>query len=336
MFIDEVLKYQSVAIVGLAKNAGKTECLNYIIDQAYGKGKRLALTSIGIDGESSDQVTHTPKPEIRIHPEMLFITSEKHYQARQTVAEILTIGDQHTALGRLVTARALTPGKVLLSGPSDTTALKQTIEQATRQGADVVLVDGALSRLSLGSPAVTDALVLATGAAVSANIPQLVRKTKYVYDLIRLEAVEENLARQLMPVEKGIWAIDREGRLHDLEIPSALMLEKYRDKLFSRGHTLFVAGVISDQLLKFLRAQKEAADICLIMKDFSKMFASMENYYAFLKKGGSIRVVQQSKLLAVCINPYSPEGYLLDSDQLRAAMEKELKVRVYDVKKVVG
>ena len=26
MFIEEILKYNSIAIVGLAKNAGKTEC----------------------------------------------------------------------------------------------------------------------------------------------------------------------------------------------------------------------------------------------------------------------------------------------------------------------
>lgn len=52
---------------------------------------------------------------------------------------------------------------------------------------DTTIVDGALSRLSLSSPAVTEAMVLATGAALSCNIPQLVRKTKYVYDLICLD-----------------------------------------------------------------------------------------------------------------------------------------------------
>ena len=32
-FVGEILRHLSVSIVGLAKNAGKTECLNYIINR---------------------------------------------------------------------------------------------------------------------------------------------------------------------------------------------------------------------------------------------------------------------------------------------------------------
>lgn len=39
MFIEEILKYNSIAIVGLAKNAGKTECLNYILRKVKNTGK---------------------------------------------------------------------------------------------------------------------------------------------------------------------------------------------------------------------------------------------------------------------------------------------------------
>ena len=38
MFIEEILKYNSIAIVGLAKNAGKTECLNYILRKVKNTG----------------------------------------------------------------------------------------------------------------------------------------------------------------------------------------------------------------------------------------------------------------------------------------------------------
>ena len=50
MFIEEILKYNSIAIVGLAKNAGKRNALNYILRKVKNTGKRFALTSIGIDG----------------------------------------------------------------------------------------------------------------------------------------------------------------------------------------------------------------------------------------------------------------------------------------------
>ena len=77
-FVKDALSYKSLSIVGLDKNTGKTECLNYILGKVEGTGKRIALTSIGIDGESRDTVTHTAKPEIKIHPGMIFISDEKH------------------------------------------------------------------------------------------------------------------------------------------------------------------------------------------------------------------------------------------------------------------
>lgn len=334
MFIEEILKYNSIAIVGLAKNAGKTECLNYILRRVKNTGKRFALTSIGIDGESRDQVCQTPKPEIEVFEDMIFITSEMHYRSKRLVAEIMDVSTQQTSLGRLVTARAVSSGKVLLSGPADTGSLRTLIREMKRFDVDTTIVDGALSRLSLSSPAVTEAMVLATGAALSCNIPQLVRKTKYVYDLICLDEVAPDITRKLTDIEQGVWSIDDEGNVHDLDIPSVFMLENRKDDIFKHGNTLYVAGAISDKLLHFLRQQKQIREITLIMRDFTKMFASMETYYAFVKKGGTIRVLQKSKLLAVCINPQSPDGYCLDSDELRVAMQESLGIPVYDVKRI--
>ncbi|MCB6974190.1 MULTISPECIES: hypothetical protein [Butyricimonas] len=334
MFIEEILKYNSIAIVGLAKNAGKTECLNYILRRVKNTGKRFALTSIGIDGESRDQVCQTPKPEIEVFEDMIFITSEMHYRDKRLVAEIMDVSTQQTSLGRLVTARAVSSGKVLLSGPADTGSLRTLIHDMKRWDVDTTIVDGALSRLSLSSPAVTEAMVLATGAALSCNIPQLVRKTKYVYDLICLNEAAPDIVRKLMAIEQGVWSIDDEGNIYDLDIPSVFMLENKKDDIFKHGNTLYVAGAISDKLLQFLRQQKQIREITLIMRDFTKMFASMETYYAFVKKGGTIQVLQKSKLLAVCINPQSPDGYCLDSDELRVAMQTSLGIPVYDVKRI--
>ena len=324
----------SIAIVGLAKNAGKTECLNYILRRVKNTGKRFALTSIGIDGESRDQVCQTPKPEIEVFEDMIFITSEMHYRDKRLVAEIMDVSTQQTSLGRLVTARAVSSGKVLLSGPADTGSLRTLIHDMKRWDVDTTIVDGALSRLSLSSPAVTEAMVLATGAALSCNIPQLVRKTKYVYDLICLNEAAPDIVRKLMAIEQGVWSIDDEGNIYDLDIPSVFMLENKKDDIFKHGNTLYVAGAISDKLLQFLRQQKQIREITLIMRDFTKMFASMETYYAFVKKGGTIQVLQKSKLLAVCINPQSPDGYCLDSDELRVAMQTSLGIPVYDVKRI--
>lgn len=331
-FVGEILKHRSLAIVGMEKNTGKTECLNYILHQLRGKGGSIAITSIGIDGEKRDQVCQTVKPEIEVEEGMIFITSEKHFHEKRLVAEVLDVSGERTALGRLVTARAKSTGKVLLSGASDSAGLKRLIEEMKSMGVATTIVDGALSRLSLASPAVTDAMILATGAALSANIPQLVQKTKYIYDLIGLELAGKELVNKLYPIERGVWAVDADGQVRDLNIPSVFMLENSDGDIFRYGSRLYVSGAVSDKLLRFLRMQKNPVE--LIVRDFTRIFAVADAYYGFIRKGGVIRVLQKSRLLAVTINPQSPEGFCLDSDKLKMAMEAELGVNVYDVRRL--
>ena len=333
-FVKDALSYKSLSIVGLDKNTGKTECLNYILGKVEGTGKRIALTSIGIDGESRDTVTHTAKPEIKIHPGMIFISAEKHYLQRRITSEILDISNIRTSLGKLVVARALSTDKVLLSGPPDTQSLKALIGSMDNFGVDITIIDGALSRLSPASPAVTEGMVLTTGAAHSANMPELVRKTKYVVDLINLPQVEDALANELDSIQMGIYAVDSEGTLHNLNVQSVFMLQKAKSVVFSHGNRLFVAGAATGNLFEFLRMQKNIANIELIVKDFTKIFATPEVFYAFQKKGGKVRVVNKTKLVTVCINPTSPQGYRMDSDRLKEAMQAALQMPVYDVKRM--
>lgn len=331
-FIDHISNYKSLAIVGLEKNTGKTECLNYILSKISNRAEHFALTSVGIDGEIRDQVCRTPKPEIEVPEGMIFVTSEKHYREKRLMSEVLEISEERTALGRLVVARAKSSGKVLLSGPSDTVSLKRWIGHMRDFGVETTLVDGALSRLSLASPAVSEAMVLATGAAVSANIDELVRQTKYVYDLIRSECVEEELRKKLEGRNQGVWAINENAEVIDLQLPSVFMLEKMGTDLFQYGRRIYVAGAVSDKLLHFFRLQPQPVD--LIIRDFTRVFAFPATYYAFLRKGCRLRVLHQSRLLAVTINPVAPSGIVLDSGRLKQAMEGVLQMPVYDVKRM--
>lgn len=322
-----------MSIVGLEKNTGKTECLNYILNRIKNSGKVVALTSIGIDGEGIDQVTHTHKPEIEVFEGMLFATSEKHYKGKLLTAEILDITKKRTSLGRLVIARALSNGKVLISGPADTFWLQSLVEELQKLGANLTLVDGALSRLSLASPAITDAMVLATGAALSANIPELVKKTTFVYTLISLSQVENELKNKLQIIDKGVWSVDENNELYNLNISSAFSINESAN-LLSAGTRLFVAGAVGDKLINLLRVQKQIKDIEVIVKDFSKLFLSPEAYNSYLRKGGKIKVLQQPKLLAICINPVAPNGQQLNSDELIEALQANVSAPVYDVRQL--
>ena len=330
---DEILESRSVSVVGMAKNTGKTECLRYILTGCAARRHPVGVTSIGIDGESLDQVTGTDKPEITLQPGMLFVTAENYYRERRLTSEILDVSGTQTALGRLVAARSVTTGKVVLAGPTATGQVKGVIRKLHTMGAATVFVDGALSRKSLGSPAVTEAMVLATGAALSPNLPELVRKTRFVYDLLNMPAFESPLVPEMQEIESGIWSVSDEGTLVDLGISSAFLLERNKHRLFEHGHTLFVSGAVGDNLFEFLRKQPQVADTTLIVRDFTRIFASPVSVYSFLQKGGKIRMLLNARLLCICLNPWSPSGYVMDSDKACATLSEALGIPVFDIRK---
>lgn len=331
-FIEEILKHKSLSIVGLEKNTGKTECLNYVLSRLKNKNSKIALTSIGVDGESVDIVKNTHKPEIEIFEDVVFMTSEMHYKQKRITSEILDISKKQTSLGRLITARSVSNGKVIFSGPSDTVWLKACIDGMSKFNIDTTIVDGALSRMSQASPAVTQSMILTTGAAVSPNIKQLVKKTKFIYELIQIPKFENTISDQMLALNNGVYAIDSNNNLHDLEISSVFLIDKHKDKLFEKGNNLFFSGAISDKLLDLLKTQKDISETTIIVKDFTKLFVTPEKYYSFLNKGGKIFVLLNTKLIAVCVNPTSPEGFILDSKTLRETLSQELNIPVYDVK----
>jgi hypothetical protein len=199
---------------------------------------------------------------------------------------------------------------------------------------DITLVDGAISRRSLASPAVTDCMLLATGAAVSANLPQLVKKTKFAVDLIQLPVFHGKLSAELFEKENGIWAVDEQGDLQLLEKRSSLQLSNSNQDIFRYGNTLFFTGMATDHAIDYLLKQSKAHAINLIVKDFTRIFVSPEKLLNFERRGGKIFVLNRSKLIAVCVNPYSPQGYHLDSDVMINALAEVLTVPVFDVKKI--
>ena len=334
-FIDEVLKYKSVSIVGMQKNTGKTECLNYILTRLNTTNKHIAITSIGTDGENIDQVSFTPKPEIEIFENTIFITTEKHYREKRILSEIIDISKNNTSLGRLITAKALNKGKVIISGPSNTNWLKKIIQSMNTLKIDLTLIDGALSRLSLASPAVSEAMILNTGAAVSTNKKQLIKKTKYLFDLINIPKYDLQLNENLINFENGIYAIDKQNNIHSLEIETAFLLEKLKEKIFMFGTTIFVAGVITDKLLSFLKIQKNISEITIIIRDFTRIFVASENYYEFIRRGGKVKVLLNTKLISICVNPTSPSGFKYNSKEICDDLHKVLKVPIYDIKQII-
>jgi len=328
--IDKLQPYKSLSIVGMEKNTGKTTCFNYLLNQFRNEEKKVAVTSIGIDGEQTDLVTNTQKPEIEIFKSMGFVTSEFFYKKKKLTAEIVDISQRSTSHGRLVFAKAVTSGKVILSGPNTTAWLKQTVEQLYQFGFDFVMTDGALSRKSLASPTLSDSLILTTGAALTPILSELVRKTKFIYQLTQIEQFKTDIKEILENFESGIYAL-YDNHFKDLEIPSSFLLDSYKKELFAHGNTIYVTGTVTNSLLNTLKTHKKVAQITLVAKDFTKIFVDKDVLNHYFRAGGKLKVLNKNKLIAICVNPVSPQGDKMDSQKLIETLQKEVDVPVYDL-----
>ena len=332
-FIPELLKYRSLSIVGLEKNTGKTECLNYILKRLPLHEMKVAVTSIGIDGETVDQVTRTAKPEIWIGEGVYFSTAHRFYASKGLYSELVDISDERSSLGEIVTAKALCSGKVLLAGPSSAPSLRRWMDRMDRFNVDLKIIDGALSRLSLASPAVSQAMVLATGAAYSINMQTLVNRTKFIVDLINLDLAENEIVSRLLPVDNGLWGIDEDGVLECINSVSSINIsENYLARL-EKSRVIYVAGALTERLLKIIKDSKGISGKTLIVRDFTKFFVNEQTFALLLRKSVDVRVLQKSKLIAVCANPVSPAGYVLDSDALCENLQAAIGLPVYDIVK---
>lgn len=336
-FIHNIEGLRSLAIVGTAKNTGKTETLNYLlrrIPEEYPQLK-LGITSIGIDGEKRDQVTETDKPEIVLKRGMIFATAEQFFRLKRLPVEILEVErDLTTSIGKLILSEARGKGKVLLAGPPSNSGIREMIKRMNKWGSELCIIDGALARLSLASPSVADGMILATGAAYSAQPELLIQRTKELYALTQLPSLHDHaLALKLEGEEEGIRVIDKEGRVSNPGFRSALLPKMWEDTGWLSGcDTIFIPGVIHDNLLDRLRLVKHLR--CLVVKDFTRVFASGAMIRKYLGSGKELICLDETRVVAVTFNPQAPSGYRLNSDEMCARLHEAIGVPVYDVRRV--
>ncbi len=332
-FTGEILKYESLSIAGMEKNTGKTECLNYIlgrIDHVMGK---TVVTSAGVDGESRDILFDTSKPEIYLKPGTYFATGERFYRRREICSEIYDIDESTTPAGRVVLAKAITGGKIILAGFSDTVTLRIWKERIKKEfDIEHFIIDGALSRLSPASPEVCDAMILTTGASLSSNINTLVRKTMHTVNLINLPVTLKKIFLTTIP-PKGTYIIKR-GKFQEIGGSNSFNIDEEGRRSIKENENIYFSGVLSDKIINLFKGDYNVSGKTLIVKDFTKIFITPENYEWFTGRGGKIEVLKSARLLAICINPWSPTGYHLDSDKICDIFREKTGMPVYDIIKL--
>ena len=326
-----IQQYRSLSIIGMCKNAGKTTVLNRIIQEMQTTGKTLGLTSIGRDGESVDVVTRTYKPGIYVHEGTLIATAMEMLKHCDISREIVETTGFPTPLGEVVVVRARSDGNVQLAGPSITAQLGKLSGMFFSLGADVAIVDGALSRKTLCAPAVSEATVLCTGASYSRDMDAVIEDTAFATMLLTLP--EQAYFSEEERTGFAGKALLRMAGGESLPLPPEVTLgDALRSPSYDGIKAVYIAGAVTDAQLKpVLASGKRLNGLTLCAEDGSKLLISRDTFDKLAIRGINLAVARATRVAAVTVNPYSAYGFDLDKHELLERMQAKVDVPVINV-----
>jgi len=318
---------KSVAIVGTAKNVGKTVTMNYLAQELSSRGLTVGLVSSGRDGETTDSFTGEPKPSV-VPPEGSWVaTAEGVLGDAGGLMEIADVSEQPGLLGRLVLGRVVEPAPLELVGPKSVRELADVVAKLKSFGADIVLVDGALDRVAAASPWVTDVAVLATGAAADQNLRAIADRAAFVAWLWSRPRLPDPHARELASraLLQGTVAFIEDvpacaGPRYALRLTPYRSCLGYEEDIMSKAGSaaaVVVPGAVSSKFLAEAASWPER-------EDFSVVAASPVSVFVDQDPGVAIYVDREIRLLALTVNPVSYRGISYDPGRIAGAVARRV------------
>ncbi len=330
--------YKTLSIVGMAKNAGKTTALNYLIEEAMDEAIRLGITSTGRDGETTDLVTTTEKPKVYLDTDTIVSVPTQLYDLAEAGLEIVKKTKYNTSIGQIMLCRVAEPGYVQIAGPVATLDTKRMYTEMFELGCELILIDGAIDRKSIASPETSDAVILSTGAVLSRNLKKVVEETAHIIGLYTLPETNDEKAREL--IESGdkdkVMILDEEnGKLNRkiLDLTTGLGASKFIDEAITdKTKFVYIPGAFTDSVISDISSQK-IKSVEFVLKDPTRIFIDSLKWGQLRKRGFTLSVLKNIKVAAVTVNPFAPSGYSFEHEVLRDAMQEALPgIPVIDVR----
>jgi hypothetical protein len=333
-----------LALVGLAKNTGKTETLNALLREMQERGHTVGVTSVGRDGEERDVIDiRIEKPRVELCADSLLATTDALLRAAAIPHEVVRETGVRTPLGRVLIARLRTRGTVEVAGPSAAADVREVADTMLAEGAEQVLIDGAIDRRAASSPAVADGLVMSTGAVLHEEIEQVVARTREAVELVRLPAVDGR-TRELAAGNPASMLFGEPGEEPLTLHPRFVLTSEAADveallRARPDARLLLVRGALCEPFLAaLLRARGAVAPGAsepfeLVAADPTKVFLTDHGVEWYRRQGISIAVLAGIDLRAITVNPVAPMSHRFDSPRLRALLEEAIPdVPVLDVR----
>jgi hypothetical protein len=355
-----------LALVGLAKNTGKTEALASLLRELRAGGRCVGVTSVGRDGEERDVIdSRISKPRVSLPAGSIVATTDGLLRASAIPHELLEETGVRTPLGQVLIARLHDEGAVEVAGPSAAADVRAAADAMLAHGAEQVLIDGAIDRRAASSPEIVDGLVISTGAVLSHDLDEVVLQTKDAIDLVRLPRVDDasevgQLLRELaaplagaVPLPGYVPGYSGEDAAHagrtsflvgeDLEpvaLPPRFVLTSDAEQIAllldanPDARWLSIAGALPDRFLRNLLhpVHHRRRELVLVVGDPTKVFLWKRGPEWYRRQGVDLQTLARVELEALTVNPLAPQSHRFDSERLRAQLRQAIvDVPIFDV-----
>jgi hypothetical protein len=328
--------YKVISVVGMAKNTGKTTTLGALIAEAQDLGIRLGVTSTGRDGESEDVVTGTAKPKVFLPEGAMATIPTELYAFADAGLEILRMTEYRTALGRVMICGAAEAGYAQIAGPVSAAGQMGVCADMLALGADMVLIDGAVDRRSVAAPRASDAVILATGAALSGRMSEVAAETAHVVELYSLPVLRDAPALAEIAKhagEKRILCIGDKSRVLDLKTGLAAGAD-IGGAIDENSRYICLPGALTKNLAEGIPTSL-LKNVAFVVTDPTKIFLDRRTWRRLRERGLCVFVLSEVNVVAITVNPSSPAGYSFDSAELVKAVGAVVGgIPVFDVLRI--
>lgn len=326
------------AIVGMAKNAGKTVVFNSLIEKGHQRDIRFGVTSIGRDGERLDTLTQTPKPQIHLPEGALFATGQKWLEESDLYYDLLEKTSIQTTFGPIVIGRVTRGGRLELSGGNTNEDHKLILDAFDRLGCDKILIDGAMDRQAIMDPKIVDACIISTGAVLSKDMDRVLDMTQDRLLQLSLQSGPAWWMASYDAYQGGasIGLIQSGLRKIDWLIEVRTGIENtpvLAEAVSAQTHGVVFRGALTSRMLEAMWREKVLSQgMSLVVEDASKLFLDPHDLDRYRRRGIDFWVIRKVNVIAVTLNPTSPQGHVFDPYAfLEEATKKFQPLRVVDV-----
>lgn len=304
------------AIIGICKNAGKTTVLNYHLNNS---SDNYALTSIGLDGESRDQIFSNTKPRIFVKENTIIATSVISLKKCDVTYEVLNMTNIMTPLGYVVIIKTLSAGYVEIAGTSsanDLYYIQKWIKDNT--DTDILYIDGALSRKQFSSIDFIDNVDVVIGAAFNKNMSKTLDEVSL---WSRLYAIEQ------LDVTRDDCNIMVDDKTYNYDFVDVETLSEITSVA---TNFIFLDCIITTDVFNYILSFNKQNKVKFVVENSNKLFITINDFKKLDNSNVDLYVRNKINITGIFTNPVG-YGYSYDRTEFKKNVASIFACEVVDV-----